>query len=107
MLCLFFFFFFSSRRRHTRCSRDWSSDVCSSDLLRLYTMAELTELCEAVGFRVTRRAFVDQVAAGISPLRRGLRAVLAPARGAWPALRDTCMVQAVRAGLGGGGPCPP
>src|SRR5256884_1495596 len=26
------FFFFSSRRRHTRCSRDWSSDVCSSDL---------------------------------------------------------------------------
>src|SRR2546429_5900595 len=26
-------FFFSSRRRHTRCSRDWSSDVCSSDLL--------------------------------------------------------------------------
>src|SRR6266436_6852327 len=42
MLFLFFFlyptiieyvfFFFSSRRRHTRCSRDWSSDVCSSDL---------------------------------------------------------------------------
>src|SRR6185503_14446522 len=28
----FMFFFFSSRRRHTRCSRDWSSDVCSSDL---------------------------------------------------------------------------
>src|SRR6266511_3044583 len=28
----FFFFFFSSRRRHTRFSRDWSSDVCSSDL---------------------------------------------------------------------------
>src|SRR3989337_3108425 len=27
MLC-----FFSSRRRHTRCYRDWSSDVCSSDL---------------------------------------------------------------------------
>src|SRR5256884_9926834 len=27
-------FFFSSRRRHTRCSRDWSSDVCSSDLER-------------------------------------------------------------------------
>src|SRR5207249_11202364 len=28
----FFFFFFSSRRRHTRSKRDWSSDVCSSDL---------------------------------------------------------------------------
>src|SRR5690625_1187173 len=26
------FFFFSSRRRHTRWPRDWSSDVCSSDL---------------------------------------------------------------------------
>ena len=35
ILTFFFFcvlFFFSSRRRHTRCSRDWSSDVCSSDL---------------------------------------------------------------------------
>src|SRR2546429_1991532 len=31
LLC---FFFFSSRRRHTRCSRDWSSDVCSSDLCK-------------------------------------------------------------------------
>src|SRR5690606_39528443 len=28
----FLCFFFSSRRRHTRFSRDWSSDVCSSDL---------------------------------------------------------------------------
>src|SRR5690606_40383849 len=28
----FVLFFFSSRRRHTRFSRDWSSDVCSSDL---------------------------------------------------------------------------
>src|SRR3989449_2541686 len=32
-VCVLFFFFFSSRRRHTRCSRDWSSDVCSSDLI--------------------------------------------------------------------------
>src|SRR5690606_40435718 len=35
-VCYLFFvsfvFFFSSRRRHTRFSRDWSSDVCSSDL---------------------------------------------------------------------------
>src|SRR5699024_11741667 len=29
---VFYFFFFSSRRRHTRSKRDWSSDVCSSDL---------------------------------------------------------------------------
>src|SRR6266436_5281962 len=32
MKIFLFFFFISSRRRHTRCSRDWSSDVCSSDL---------------------------------------------------------------------------
>src|SRR2546429_2846136 len=32
--CFCCVFFFSSRRRHTRCSRDWSSDVCSSDLGR-------------------------------------------------------------------------
>src|SRR5215510_9152154 len=33
MICCFVFFF-SSRRRHTRWPRDWSSDVCSSDLVR-------------------------------------------------------------------------
>src|SRR2546429_5237632 len=32
VVCYVSLFFFSSRRRHTRCSRDWSSDVCSSDL---------------------------------------------------------------------------
>src|SRR5690349_24247723 len=32
LLCVSVFFFFSSRRRHTRSLRDWSSDVCSSDL---------------------------------------------------------------------------
>src|SRR5207253_7598362 len=31
-MLFFFLFFFSSRRRHTRWPRDWSSDVCSSDL---------------------------------------------------------------------------
>src|SRR5688572_30579243 len=34
ILLFFFYFFFSSRRRHTRFDCDWSSDVCSSDLLR-------------------------------------------------------------------------
>src|SRR5690606_39563932 len=33
-------FFFSSRRRHTRFSRDWSSDVCSSDLTIMKLMRE-------------------------------------------------------------------
>src|SRR5438270_3335262 len=33
MMFCFLFFFFSSRRRHTRFDCDWSSDVCSSDLM--------------------------------------------------------------------------
>src|SRR2546422_8262201 len=39
---MFHLFFFSSRRRHTRCSRDWSSDVCSSDLRRCESDARVT-----------------------------------------------------------------
>src|SRR5438105_15755097 len=35
MESLLLYFFFSSRRRHTRSTRDWSSDVCSSDLARV------------------------------------------------------------------------
>src|SRR5690349_23380315 len=35
MSCTTHYFFFSSRRRHTRSLRDWSSDVCSSDLQSL------------------------------------------------------------------------
>src|SRR5699024_11396620 len=34
------FFFFSSRRRHTRSKRDWSSDVCSSDLLTIQLLCD-------------------------------------------------------------------
>src|SRR5205807_3705946 len=37
-LCVVFFFF-SSRRRHTRLQGDWSSDVCSSDLNRVFAAA--------------------------------------------------------------------
>src|SRR5688500_19217001 len=35
IIVILFFFFFSSRRRHTRLQGDWSSDVCSSDLVEL------------------------------------------------------------------------
>src|SRR5207245_3092289 len=35
-------FFFSSGRRHTRCYRDWSSDVCSSDLTATSALATLS-----------------------------------------------------------------
>src|SRR5207253_3856111 len=54
---LFCFFFFSSRRRHTRWPRDWSSDVCSSDLLFFFAAvlvgrggADMAEV--AVGFAI-------------------------------------------------------
>src|SRR5918993_3984925 len=41
MFCsFFFFFFFSSTRRHTRYWRDWSSDVCSSDLAAGYSFLD-------------------------------------------------------------------
>src|SRR5437868_10196262 len=39
----FFFFFFSSRRRHTISKRDWSSDVCSSDLVSRCQRSWLTQ----------------------------------------------------------------
>src|SRR6266508_5295738 len=38
---IYFFFFFSSRRRHTRWPRDWSSDVCSSDLLLMQAITAM------------------------------------------------------------------
>src|SRR5690606_41162278 len=42
----YMFFFFSSRRRHTRFSRDWSSDVCSSDLGLPASSLPLAELAD-------------------------------------------------------------
>src|SRR5439155_9761312 len=41
-------FFFSSRRRHTRWPRDWSSDVCSSDLLKPFRLGQLDLFDEGV-----------------------------------------------------------
>src|SRR3712207_7539216 len=40
------FFFFSSRRRHTRYWRDWSSDVCSSDLACVSAIKRMTYRCD-------------------------------------------------------------
>src|SRR5436305_6790432 len=59
-------FFFSSRRRHTRCGRDWSSDVCSSDLgvTRSRTVATLPQPTASVTKRrpaVTELNFGDKV----------------------------------------------
>src|SRR6266850_3012830 len=47
-----FFFFFSSRRRHTRLQGDWSSDVCSSDLVKVGAVVPLTGRYAALGGQV-------------------------------------------------------
>src|SRR5690606_40519689 len=49
-------FFFSSRRRHTRFSRDWSSDVCSSDLIKKRNVNGLL-LHSDQGFQYTSRQY--------------------------------------------------
>src|SRR3712207_6409213 len=66
MLNLLLFFFFSSRRRHTRYWRDWSSDVCSSDLgevieVALHWLGQLVALFDPLQARVqkSREAQVD------------------------------------------------
>src|SRR5690349_23008745 len=45
----FYSFFFSSRRRHTRSLRDWSSDVCSSDLVAPLRAAVAVPGAQVVG----------------------------------------------------------
>src|SRR5712664_3804097 len=53
------FFFFSSRRRHTRSDRDWSSDVCSSDLLPAQAWGEKSGTVTNSERRISRqRAFL-------------------------------------------------
>src|SRR5256885_6195687 len=52
----FYCFFFSSRRRHTRLQGDWSSDVCSSDLLNLGE--------ELLDFGVARYVALEGLCAG-------------------------------------------
>src|SRR5205814_9735216 len=74
-----FFFFFSSRRRHTRCLSDWSSDVCSSDLMpaaaESVCVARDVQLAELTGARLhiahlSAKASLEQVRWAKS---RGLR----------------------------------
>src|SRR6266513_4827374 len=59
------FFFFSSRRRHTRSKRDWSSDVCSSDLgrVRTFDFFERSSVWEGAPERFRLHALATQHAA--------------------------------------------
>src|SRR5690606_40925243 len=63
-------FFFSSRRRHTRFSRDWSSDVCSSDLLDVVEPQSAAHV-EDRGPRLDPEHVDDEVALGHQRLRTG------------------------------------
>src|SRR5699024_11734290 len=53
LVFFFFFFFFSSRRRHTRSKRDWSSDVCSSDLV-IFKYAPLKDSTSRIWFKPSK-----------------------------------------------------
>src|SRR5690606_11001595 len=54
-------FFFSSRRRHTRFSRDWSSDVCSSDYDLQYSSTRIPVVKGAASFYDPSRYELDEV----------------------------------------------
>src|SRR5256712_11001736 len=57
-------FFFSSRRRHTRSDRDWSSDVCSSDLELGFLERSFNRMIEEIGGTIsTVQREADEVAA--------------------------------------------
>src|SRR5690349_24518903 len=62
-----FVFFFSSRRRHTRSLRDWSSDVCSSDLCLSALKDERVQASKVLNgaakpaFTGDRKAFIEDV----------------------------------------------
>src|SRR5256885_3977939 len=71
------FFFFSSRRRHTRLQGDWSSDVCSSDLLEAFLARPQTPVQYRERARV-RQALIEH--------RTGRRA---EAEGAWTAMAES------------------
>src|SRR5256885_14551696 len=61
-------FFFSSRRRHTRLQGDWSSDVCSSDLGRLFPLAAKAQGRGFLGPRgLARRPQVEIVFRQVNP----------------------------------------
>src|SRR5690625_5996144 len=63
---IFLFFFFSSRRRHPRWPPDWSSDVCSSDLLLATIIAVgVGTLVSLIASRRPRTARIRRLVAGV------------------------------------------
>src|SRR5690625_6783389 len=76
LCCLsFFVFFFSSRRRHTRWPRDWSSDVCSSDLRASHPAAEVVAPGDLESSRLRAAAHSVELAPSTVAQLRELAAV--------------------------------
>src|SRR5207247_10793588 len=86
--------FFSSRRRHTRSTRDWSSDVCSSDLLHL------VRILTALGRESSDRRFGKIVEDVRDSLSAGNS--FADSLRQYPAVFSNLYVAAVRAGEASG-----
>src|SRR5439155_8628290 len=72
-----FFFFFSSRRRHTRWPRDWSSDVCSSDLAAYLSLPTRSDP-SAAGAASRKPPSLRGTASTLARCRTGSRAVPSP-----------------------------
>src|SRR5206468_5564177 len=71
-----FFFFFSSRRRHTRSDRDWSSDVCSSDLATAGLQQLVTRRAHLRPARTSALTYVDFPAPGRSDSAVLIRSII-------------------------------
>src|SRR3989449_7207428 len=72
VLCRGCCFFFSSRRRHTRCSRDWSSDVCSSDLVERFSgTLERTGVVGIIGRNGAGKSTLLRALLGEHPIQGG------------------------------------
>src|SRR2546421_10566356 len=110
-----FFFFFSSRRRHTRSDRDWSSDVCSSDLV--------AQVYSSIGYSGPNRAAnpnwanifnqlpgpvgEDAVFGSCGDFDQALTTVLGPDPAEHPHGAFQCTPQPATGPVPAGGPLPP
>src|SRR5699024_11517634 len=77
--------FFSSRRRHTRSKRDWSSDVCSSDLVkpfaRVYGLDEHEMANPIDHYRSIYELFTRQLLPGLRPIDTSAHTLVSPVDG--------------------------
>src|SRR5699024_11256904 len=97
-------FFFSSRRRHTRSKRDWSSDVCSSDLHRTgHAEADQVGAMAQIAQLLLRTRLPDAVGHRGQPVAEALMGALVGVEGAAAEIgRASCRERVWGEGVGGG-----